>query len=1060
MGGASGRRDIFLVWLLYAAFVVYGSLVPLEYRPLPFDLAWRKFTEIPLLTLGPEQRADWVANGVLYLPLGFLSMLWPPFRGFFGKLATALGALAFCSLLAFAVEFAQVFFPPRTVSRNDLIAEIIGSVVGILLAWQGGDWAKRLLLQLRAQGERFLLPAFQVYAIVYLAFAFFPYDFLVSFAEIEDRIAASAWGWWLAPRALEDGWIRFAVKLGSEIFAAMPLGMMVALWSERRRFPPTTHSVLFGLLLGLGIETTQFFLYSGTSQGISVLTRVLGVAAGAVAWRERRKLAKLRALAGRGLVMVPAGIAYLVLLALFSGFLDHPRHDLAAAHASWQTTRFLPFYYHYYTTEQAALLSLISVAALYAPIGLFSWLARWRPGGAALVATGIAMAVEAGKAFFEGLHADPTNVLIAGVSALAVARLLGRLSGVGEEGRGVLVSASAGPGIQGHTAKETFLLGLVALDALWVAVDFPYRGAMLALGLLAYAGLLWWRPLLLWTVTLAALPLLDLAPWSGRFYFDEFDHLLLVGVLVGFARSGRWPQENGRIVPALWPTAVLLGVFAFGAMRGLWRGAWSDVQAFSSYYSPWNGIRIAKGALWGFLLLLLARRYEAAGKDVQRPFVLGMVIGLAGTVAVVIWERLVFPGLFDFTGDYRVSGPFSAMHTGGADIEAYLTLAIPFALMELVALRNRWGWLGLVLLVLAAGYALVVTFARAGYLAFAAAVVVSTALLWRWRGASSPRRRIGLTAAVLILVGSLALPLGWGGFAQERFTRIEQDFATRLAHWQETLAMRNDDWPTTLFGMGLGRYPETHYWRSTQPRAGGYGFASEGENRFVRFGTGIPVYLEQLVSVEPSHRYRLELVLRSPQGGAISVALCEKWLLTSARCWSAVFAAEEENGRWREKRIEFDSGEIGAPVGFLRRPVKLSLYNASSAIVEIDRVRLLDDAGHDLLANGGFERGIDRWFFSTDRDLPWHVWSLPVAVLFELGWLGLFGVVGVALSVFLRTLRTAWQGDAQAFPFLAAMTGFFILAAVDTLIDAPRMLLLWTLLSILSIRSRNSSVRI
>ena len=60
---------------LYAAFVVYGSLVPLEYRPLPPGEAWARFQQIPYLNLGVGSRADWVANGVLYVPLGFLLLL-------------------------------------------------------------------------------------------------------------------------------------------------------------------------------------------------------------------------------------------------------------------------------------------------------------------------------------------------------------------------------------------------------------------------------------------------------------------------------------------------------------------------------------------------------------------------------------------------------------------------------------------------------------------------------------------------------------------------------------------------------------------------------------------------------------------------------------------------------------------------------------------------------------------------------------------------------------------------------------------------------------------------
>ena len=120
---------------LYAAFVVYGSLLPLDYRAMPLDDALRQFERIPFLALGVASRADWVANGVLYLPLGFLLTRW-----LMAALGPRLGwaawapALGLCVALAVGVEFAQLFFPPRTVSQNDLMAESLGSLLGALLA--------------------------------------------------------------------------------------------------------------------------------------------------------------------------------------------------------------------------------------------------------------------------------------------------------------------------------------------------------------------------------------------------------------------------------------------------------------------------------------------------------------------------------------------------------------------------------------------------------------------------------------------------------------------------------------------------------------------------------------------------------------------------------------------------------------------------------------------------------------------------------------------------------------------------------------------------------------
>ena len=65
-------RWLYLPAGLYLVFVVYGSLVPLDFTPLPLDEAIERFRRIRFLNLGIGSRADWVANGLLMIPLAFL----------------------------------------------------------------------------------------------------------------------------------------------------------------------------------------------------------------------------------------------------------------------------------------------------------------------------------------------------------------------------------------------------------------------------------------------------------------------------------------------------------------------------------------------------------------------------------------------------------------------------------------------------------------------------------------------------------------------------------------------------------------------------------------------------------------------------------------------------------------------------------------------------------------------------------------------------------------------------------------------------------------------------
>ena len=128
-------KKILFFSFTYCLFIIYGSLVPLNYHPKSFDQAWLSFSQIRYLNLGAGSRADWIANIILYIPLTF--SLAACFTGktksvFLTIIITAF-ILIFSFALAVTIEFYQQFFPPRTVSQNDLIAETIGSIIGLVL---------------------------------------------------------------------------------------------------------------------------------------------------------------------------------------------------------------------------------------------------------------------------------------------------------------------------------------------------------------------------------------------------------------------------------------------------------------------------------------------------------------------------------------------------------------------------------------------------------------------------------------------------------------------------------------------------------------------------------------------------------------------------------------------------------------------------------------------------------------------------------------------------------------------------------------------------------------
>jgi VanZ family protein len=325
---------------------------------------------MPVLEIGAEHRADWISNIVLYVPVGFFSAhgLLRAWRRV-PRWSLFLLATSFSLTLAAAVEFAQIFFPPRTVALNDVFAEAVGSLVGVVLAarysrsfdaaFAAKPSATRLI------DNRWLA----LYGLCYVALSLFPYDFVLSSTELRGKMESGSSGWLLAETS--QGVAIAAIKLALEIVLTIPIGWWLADRAQGRI--SIRYSAACGALLGVVIELGQFFMLSGISQGISVLTRLTGVALGAALWTRRSRWtpASVADLLRRHIpwLGVLYGFGLLETIHAFSSEWQGP----ASARQSLDAVRFLPFYYHYYTTELQALVSLCAACLLYAPIGLAVW---------------------------------------------------------------------------------------------------------------------------------------------------------------------------------------------------------------------------------------------------------------------------------------------------------------------------------------------------------------------------------------------------------------------------------------------------------------------------------------------------------------------------------------------------------------------------------------------------------------------------------------------------------------------------------------------------------------
>jgi VanZ family protein/O-antigen ligase len=1060
----------------FLLFVAYGSLVPLDFHSKPLAVAWQEFLNIPYLEIALKHREDFVANILLYIPIGMCltGALGPPSGRF--RLGVGLAVFVMAVTAGTAIEFAQLFFPPRTVSVNDIAANVVGTAIGVAMWWLAGQRVGNLVVEVQHGGPVAIRAAMIIYILAYLGLSLFPFDFLLTPGEIQWKLDSSGYDLLFVSGSC-TGALRCGVKLMAEVAAAAPLGVLVCMLRPRRTEGIYLLALVGGCLLGAAIEVAQFFIVTGISQGASVLTRGIGLVLGVAVYRAFSVERFERARPYLRLAVVLGAAPYLLLVVSLNRWFSAPWTDSATALAALGRVNFIPFYYHYYTTETAALHSLLQIATLYSLIGLAYWMWRagqkrpwqddpWIPAG---IAAALALLVEAGKLFVPDQHPDPTDVLIAACSsflAYTVATAILRWTVVAPQPAGAAAQPQRRVSeAEGKSASELSTLWCVplfiAVAVLLVAHPF---GARLTAFLGAYALLVWRWPRAALPAILALLPVLDLAPWSGWFFFDEFDAVLMVTLAL---LLWRLPPESWKALGAgagVWVIALLAVSYGVSALVGVLPLQPLDANSFASYYSHYNSLRTLKGFVWAMIFAGPVAAQLNQGRAGQVPLVAGMLAGLIGVVAFAILERQAFVGLFDFSTDHRITSTFSAMHTGGAFIEGYLVMAIPFLALWFHLRRGVVGYLAGAVLFVLATYALMVTFARGGYLGYAGALaVVGIAAIAHKQLGHLRSARSALVAALLIGVGcAVAFPVMEGSYMRARWSGVDQDAGARLRHWRSALAMMDDGALTAAFGMGLGRFPETYLYRNASGEAPAtYRYARDAGGAFLILGGGDGLYFGQRVPLESHRTYVMQLDVRSHSAGAtLNVAICEKSLLYSHGCqWLAIPpSAVEEN--WKHYQLSLDSGEIGAGA-WSGRPVELALTNSKAGtVVDVRNVRLLDPDGRDLIRNGNFSDGNSYWFFSSDNHLAWHTKNLAVQILFEQGLFGLAAFV-LAVGCGLTKLATSmFRGDLFSGVLLASLVGFLLVGLFDSLFDAPRLTLiffLWLFVSMAGSGQRSSS---
>ena len=286
----------------------------------------------------------------------------------------------------------------------------------------------------------------------------------------------------------------------------------------------------------------------------------------------------------------------------------------------------------------------------------------------------------------------------------------------------------------------------------------------------------------------------------------------------------------------------------------------------------------------------------------------------------------------------------------------------------------------------------------------------------------------------------VALPALGGFTVGTRLSTTTNDLLTRMEHWREVTRVLKDDALSTWLGNGIGTFPIQYHLQLTNNRyPKSFRLHQDEQTRHLEIDPG-PLSLLQRVSSQVGGGYEISALVRSPvKHASLTFSVCQRNILyfggmgcrggrlnlTETTTWQVVSAA----------------GVIGK-VGPSTWPATLKL-DAQRGPVEVRQiaVRVLEG---DLLDNGDFERGLDRWFMVSDYDhLPWHTKNNFAHVLVEQDLIRL-GLFVTLLSVALyRALKRMVRGSGRDIVYLGSIGGFLLVGLLGSPLDIPRVALLF-----------------
>lgn len=327
----------------------------------------------------------------------------------------------------------------------------------------------------------------------------------------------------------------------------------------------------------------------------------------------------------------------------------------------------------------------------------------------------------------------------------------------------------------------------------------------------------------------------------------------------------------------------------------------------------------------------------------------------------------------------------------------------------------------------------------------------------RWQGTFMSS---ALAVCVVIAVFS------GGGYMGDRFSSSSKDLDGRFEHWNLSLSMLQttmDHW----FGKGLGRFPSNYFFAIPDGNfPGTYQIVRDGEEAWLSLvGASHPLSfgnffrVSQRLDFRSSGPFEVSFRVRARTEASIHVEVCEKHLLYAAGCaiGTASFKAEKD---WHSVMFKLNGPLISGGPRYAPRIVMFSVgVSNQSGSADIDDIVLFGPESKMLLKNGNFANEMQHWFFSSDRDhMPWHAKNILVNILLDQGYFG-FALFLLLNACALLRLNLGKSRQPELAPYFSvAIIGFLIVGMFDSLIDVPRLSLMFyivTLAALMPIASKS-----